>query len=117
MTTGTRALPPLLILSVLAGCLPAPPRLPFITVAQSKYSPDGCGYDWNDMAVDLETIPRLAKEWKGPREVLMVFRLGPVPETCVARVRAIYRSLGFARVYVVSVPKPRPGDPPLMPSS
>jgi hypothetical protein len=101
--------------SLVSGCSPKPPVLPYLTVGAYAYFPNGCGYDWNGRSVALSDVPRLAREWDGPREVLMVFRFEPVPARCFNGARAIYRALGFTRVYIVSMPQPQIGDPPLLP--
>jgi hypothetical protein len=97
---------------VLPACAPRPPDVPYLTVG--IYSGE-CGYDWNGAAAHLKDVPRLAKRWDGPREMLMVFRFEPVPEACVDKARAVYRGLGFRRVYIVTMPMPKRGDPPLVP--
>lgn len=96
----------------LPACTPKPPVIPYLTVGENG---EGCGYDWNGAAVNLEMVPRLAKKWSGPRDVLMVFRFDPVSEDCLSIARKTYQSLGFRRIYVVSMPKPKSGDPALIP--
>ncbi len=99
---------------VLPACAPAPPDVPYLTIG--TYSGE-CGYDWNGAAAHLKDLPELAARWDKPREMLMVFRFEPVPEACVEKARSVYRSLGFRRVYIVTMPKPQQGDPPLVPGA
>lgn len=98
----------------LTGCAPQPPLLPFITVGEYA---GRCGYDWNDGAIELASIPKAAVDWSGSRDVLMVFKFEPSSEACFQAARKIYRSLGFQRVYVVRMHYPKSGDPPLVPFS
>ncbi|KLE34484.1 hypothetical protein [Aurantiacibacter luteus] len=100
------------ITAAVSGCAPGPPALPYLTIGE--YAGE-CGFSWNDAAIRLDMLPRLAEEWEGSTDVLMVFRFDPVPAACVAQAEQAYRSLGFRRVYVVGMAKPEPGDPPLLP--
>ena len=96
----------------MVACAPKPPVLPYLTIGEYSW---GCGYDWNGAGVELSSVPELSRRWEGPRDVLIVFHFDPVPTTCVEQAGKLIPTLGFSRVYEVSVRKPRPGDPPLIP--
>ena len=95
-----------------SACARPDPVLPYLAIGEY----DGrCGYDWNEAGVELDMVPRLARDWDGKRDVLMVFHLEPVSAQCIEAAQAVIRSLGFQRTYVVTTDRPESGGPPLLP--
>ncbi len=107
----------LLATCITGGCRPKPPALPYLTVGEYDPSifPEGCGYDWNGAGTELSDLSIAAKQWTRSHDVLMVFEFKGTSPKCLSAARAVYRRLGFSRIYVVSVAKPKLTDPPLIP--
>jgi hypothetical protein len=97
-----------------AACTQAPPALPYATVG--TYSGE-CGYDWNGAGAELESLERLAREWDRGHDAALLFRFDDVPQKCVNAAFSSLKRAGFVRVWIIPTPKPRTGDPPLVPSA
>lgn len=94
------------------SCRPQPPVVPYLSVSTSG---NGCGFDWNGAGILLERAPTLLQEWAGSKEMVLVFRLPPVPDRCVAQAHKVLQRAHFERIYEITTTQPGVPGRPLVP--